>query len=46
VTVEMQQRFSVVIFEVHVTINNKQYYRAAQKCFYGEFMSSATMKRY
>ena len=33
------------ISEVRITVNNIKTMSAAQKCFYGEFMSPATIKR-
>jgi hypothetical protein len=33
------------VFELHVIVNNTQILRVAQKCFYGEFIPPATIKR-
>lgn len=33
------------VFELHVIVNNIQILRVAQKCFYGEFIPPATIKR-
>jgi hypothetical protein len=36
---------SVCVVELHVTVNNITVLSVAPKCFYGEFMSPAMIKR-
>jgi hypothetical protein len=36
---------SACICEIAVTVNNIKILNVTQKCFYGEFMSAATIKR-
>ena len=45
VVAEMQQRYSVHIVELYVTINHIKILRVAQQCSYAKFMSPATIKR-